>query len=217
VAADGDDGTRELVAEMAKSADSLTVIGSEERRGKGYGIRHAVKLARGQIIGFSDADNKTPIQEFDKIQPLLAEYEVVIGSRGLAQSLIVKQQPFYRRVGSRGFRIFMRFITGLYNISDTQCGFKFFQREVAKNLFANQKIDGYMFDVEILFLARQWGYKIVEVPVCWSDDGDSRLMLFLGNVKNLVDVAKIRLNRSGSAKPLLINADLSEKILTQVK
>jgi dolichyl-phosphate beta-glucosyltransferase len=213
VAADGDDGTRELVAEMAKSDPHLSVIGNVERRGKGFGIRQAVMLARGQIIGFSDADNKTPIQEFDKIEPLLHTHEVVIGSRGLEQSRIVRYQPLYRRLGSKGFRIFMWSITGLRQINDTQCGFKFFQRHAAKNLFAHQKIDGYMFDVEILFLAQKWGYGIAEVPVCWSDDGDSRLVLFRGNVRNFIDVVKIRLKAAGQPKivPVVSEVKITEK------
>ena len=82
VSADGNDGTRELVAEMAKTDAGLKVIGSMERRGKGYGIRQGIALAHGEIIGFVDADNKTPIEEYDKVEPLLRTgYDIVIGSR----------------------------------------------------------------------------------------------------------------------------------------
>jgi len=193
VAADGNDGTRELVAEMAAGDPALQAIGSADRRGKGYGIRQAVALARGEIIGFADADNKTPIDEFDKFEPLLREgYEVVIGSRGLRRSRVERPQPWYRRLGSRGFGLVMHALVGLDEIVDTQCGFKFFQRRAARYLFAQQKIDGYMFDVEILYLAQQAGYRIGQVPIRWRDDGDSRLVLLSGNVRNGLDLLSIR-------------------------
>lgn len=199
VAADGDDGTREIVDEMAKSDPTLKVLGSIERRGKGHGIRQAVRIARGQIIGFADADNKTAIDEFDKFVPLLREgRDVVIGSRGLRGARIERRQPVHRRLGSRAFAVFMHLIVGLPDIVDTQCGFKFFQGQVAKDLFARQRIDGYMFDAEILFLARQAGYTIAQVPVRWRDDGDSRLQLISGNVRNGRDLLMIRVWHLGA-------------------
>jgi dolichyl-phosphate beta-glucosyltransferase len=193
VSADGNDGTRELVADMARTDPRLKVIGSIARRGKGYGIRQGVALARGKIIGFVDADNKTPIDEYDKVEPLLhTGYDIVIGSRGLPDALIERPQPWYRRLGSSGFAIFMHTVVGLRDIPDTQCGFKFFKDYVARDLFKRQRIDGYMFDVEILHLARQAGYCIGQVPVRWRDDGDSRLALVRGNMRNVRDIFSIR-------------------------
>jgi dolichyl-phosphate beta-glucosyltransferase len=193
VSADGTDGTREAAQQLVAAHPHIRVIGSPERRGKGHGIREAVRLATGDIIGFSDADNKTPISEFDKIEPFLrAGREAVIGSRGMRDSRIERAQPLYRRLGSRGFALFMQTVVGLPGIIDTQCGFKFFQGDVARDLFAKQQIDGYMFDVEILYIARQRGYRIEEVPVRWRDDGDSRLNLVVGNLRNVRDVLGIR-------------------------
>lgn len=195
VAADGDDGTRELVGEMARSESALSVVGSVERRGKGYGVRQGVAQARGQIIGFVDADNKTPISEFDKFEPWLAKgYELVIGSRSMSESRVERAQRWYRRLGSRGFSLFLHLVMGLTDIPDTQCGFKFFQRHVALDLFKQQQIDGYMFDIEILYLAQQAGYRIAQVPVRWRDDGDSRLVLLRGNIQNVQDVFRVRFN-----------------------
>jgi dolichyl-phosphate beta-glucosyltransferase len=181
------------------------VIGSVEWRGKGYGVRQAVALTKGRIIGFSDADNKTPIDEFEQFLPLLRDgYEVVIGSRGLSKSRIEQPQPLYRRIGSKGFGVFMHALVGLQDIIDTQCGFKFFQRAAALDLFGRQKIDGYMFDVEILYLAEQAGYRISQVPVRWRDDGDSRLALLSGNIQNVIDLFRIRLR--SFRQPVLVPA-----------
>lgn len=193
VAADGTDDTREIVARLGREDPAIRVIGAAERRGKGRGIREAVALATGEIIGYADADNKVPIGEYEKLEPWLDEgYEVVIGSRGSSESVIERKQPVYRQIGATGFRIFMHTVVGLRDISDTQCGFKFFPAEAAKLLFERQRIDGYMFDVEILALAAQWGWRIRQVPIRWRDDGDSRLGLVAGNLRNVRDIFRIR-------------------------
>ena len=196
VAADGTDGTRERVAELGRANPRVQVTGHAERLGKGRGVREAVALAAGEVIGYADADYKVPIEEFDKVAPLLEQYDVVTGSRALDRGLIERKQPLYRRLGSRGFRVFMRTCVGLHGITDSQCGFKFFRRQAALALFRCQKIDGYMFDVEILALAELFGYKVKEVPIRWRDDGDSRLQLLSGNLRNVIDIFRIRWSRS---------------------
>lgn len=192
VAADGNDGTRERVAKLGEANRAIHVIGHLDRLGKGRGVREAVELATGSIIGYADADYKVPIEEFDKIEPFLKEFDVVIGSRAIERSLIERRQPWYRRAGGWGFGVFMHMVIGLPQITDTQCGFKFFRRSVAKELFRRQKIDRYMFDVEILALASLSGYSIKEVAIRWRDDGDSRLDLVSGNIRNVIDIFRIR-------------------------
>jgi dolichyl-phosphate beta-glucosyltransferase len=143
VSADGTDGTREIASRLVSSEPSLKVIGSVERRGKGFGIREAVKVAKGTLIGFADADDKTPIEEFDQFLPLLEkDYDLVIGSRAHPQARIERYQPWYRRIGSKGFTVVLHAIAGLNEILDTQCGFKFFKRDAALELFGRQQIDG---------------------------------------------------------------------------
>lgn len=198
VAADGEDGTREAVREKALTSPHLTVIGHEQRVGKGRAIREAVPLACGRIIGFADADNKVPIDEYDKIRPYLDHgCPLVSGSRALAKSRIERRQPFYRRVGSKGFYWLMQTVVGLPGIEDSQCGFKFFQREVALHLFGLQRVDGVTFDVEILALAHHIGYRIQEVPIRWRDNADSRLQLLSESVRVVGDMFKIRKYLSG--------------------
>jgi dolichyl-phosphate beta-glucosyltransferase len=193
VAADGDDGTREIVGDLARTNPALQAIGSKARGGKGRGIRDAVSISAGNIIGYADADNKVPIGELDKFLPVLKQgIEAVIGTRR-GGATIERAQPLYRRIGSKGFLYFMQAVVGLPGINDTQCGFKFFQRDAAKELFRRQKVNGYMFDVEILAIARRLGYRIRQVPVVWRDDADSRLDLVTGNLKNMRDIFKIGL------------------------
>lgn len=202
VAADGTDGTREIVRSMAATNAGLQATGADARRGKGLGIREAVSRATGKIIGYADADNKVPIEDFDKLRPALASgIEMVIGSRRNG-AVIEKAQPLYRRVGSTGFHFFMQTVVGLAGIQDTQCGFKFFQHNVAKELFRRQKIDGYMFDVEILAIGRRLGYRIEQIPIRWRDDADSRLDLVAGNLRNVRDIFRIGLEHrfGGSLK-----------------
>lgn len=188
VVADGDDATRE----RAGSVGGVMVMGSTSRRGKGRGVADGVLQSSGDLVGYVDADGKVPPQEIARIWP---EFErgadVVIGTRRGKDATVERQQPWFRRVGSSMFHALMRHVTGLHDISDSQCGFKFFRREVARSLFAQRQIDGYMFDVEILALARQAGWRIHQVPVRWADDGDSRLEIWRGNWRNLRDLVRI--------------------------
>jgi dolichyl-phosphate beta-glucosyltransferase len=196
ISADGTDGTREAARGFADQDSRFIVIGSPERGGKGRGVRNGVQIARGEIIGFIDADYKTPIEEIDKLLPALREgAALAIGSRAVADSQIDRRQPLYRRVGSRVFAGVMRTLIGLRGIGDTQCGFKFFTSAVAKDLFSRQKLDGYMFDIEILVLARNAGYRIKEVGVRWADDGDSRYDPVGGTWRNAKELLRIRFAR----------------------
>jgi dolichyl-phosphate beta-glucosyltransferase len=193
VCADGDDGTRENAWEWARTDRRVLVLGTAQRRGKGRGVRDGVLRASGELVGFVDADYKTPIEEFDAMLPEFTRgADLVIGSRKMAGSRIDVAQPLYRRLGSRVFHRVMRRLVGLQGVGDTQCGFKFFRREVGHTLFAMQRVDGYMFDVEILRLAKMLQYSIVEVPVRWRDDGDSRYSPISGTLKNARELLRIR-------------------------
>lgn len=197
VAADGDDRTSEIVREAARDWPELRLSAERGRHGKGHGLRRGMALASGEIVGFLDADYKTPVDEATKLLPWLRQgYDVVIGSRALDDSRIEVHQPWYRRWGSRGFALAMHGIVGLHHIRDTQCGFKFFRRAAALEIFGRARIDGYMCDVEILWLAERLRYRVKEVGIRWRDDGDSRLELVRGNLRNTIDLLRIRFQRS---------------------
>jgi glycosyltransferase involved in cell wall biosynthesis len=202
VGADGDDGTREVAGELAREDPRVSVFGTPERRGKGRAIREGVGRARGELVAFIDADYKTPIEELPKLLVWLdAGYDVVIGSRGLPDSRVEVRQPLHRRLGSRGFGLAMHALVGLRDVHDTQCGFKAFRGAVARDLFSRQRVDGYMFDVEVLYLAARSGYRMKEVGIRWRDDGDSRLELVAGNWRNLLDLFRIRFGAGRTTGP----------------
>jgi dolichyl-phosphate beta-glucosyltransferase len=157
-----------------------------------------IELATGEIIGFIDADYKTPIEEVDKLLPVLKDCcDLAIGSRKVGEARIEVAQPLFRRAGSAAFHMVMGTMLGLADIRDTQCGFKFARHDVAKRLFKHQRIDGYMFDVEILRLARLMKLRIREIGVRWRDDGDSRYAPISGTIKNARELMRIRMMRYG--------------------
>jgi dolichyl-phosphate beta-glucosyltransferase len=199
VSADGTDGTREAAAALVSELP-VKVMGEPPRRGKGKGVREGMLAASGDLIGFLDADYKVAIDEIEKVLPWFDQgFDVVIGSRKAAGAAMNAKRPWYRKLGSTGFALLMRPLVGLRGIGDTQCGFKFFRAPVARDLFSRQRIDGYMFDVEVLSLAVRGGYKVKEIGVSWQDDGDTRLKLVSGNWKNLKDLFRIRFGRKNKA------------------
>jgi dolichyl-phosphate beta-glucosyltransferase len=193
VSADGVDGTRERALEFSARDDRFSVIGSSDRLGKGHGVREGVMRAAGQIIGFLDADYKTPVEEIEKILPGFEQgYDVVIGSRRVGEARVEVAQPLYRRAGSKVFGLLMRRLMGLPRVRDTQCGFKFFTREAARRLFSLQRIDGYMFDIEILRLCQLLNLRVKETGVRWRDDGDSRYDPIWGSIRNARELLRIK-------------------------
>lgn len=162
-------------------------------RGKGYSVRHGVSVAGGRVVGFMDADYKTHIEGLDRAMELLAgDWHGVVGDRTLAGTRIQNQRRAYRELGSRLFRGLLRASMGLADYPDTQCGFKFFQAAVARDLFGSQRVNGFMFDVEILLLAGRRGYRLARMPVLWSDDPDSRFKPVRGSVRNMIELLQIR-------------------------
>lgn len=193
VAADGDDATPDIVRGFMVDWPNLQLTAAAGRHGKGHGLRRGMALARGETVGFLDADYKTPIDEVAKLLPWLsAGYDVAVGSRGMPGSQIQQSQPVHRQIGSRLFAVGMHALLGLRHIRDTQCGFKFFNHTAAREIFRRTRIDGYMCDVEILWLAERLGYRVKEVGITWADDGDSRLELFRGNLRNFRELLDIR-------------------------
>ncbi len=187
------DATAARVEAFAAGPCRVRCLRHEKNRGKGYSVRQGIEAATGRWVGFMDADYKTDIAGLDTVVPLLEEgWDAVIGDRTLNSTQIVVARRRFRQVGSIAFRHLVHRLVGLGQFGDTQCGFKFFRREVARDLFARQRIDGFMFDVEVLLLATRLAYRVRPVPVVWSDDPDSRFNPVSGGLRNLVELACIR-------------------------
>jgi glycosyltransferase involved in cell wall biosynthesis len=188
-----DDGSRDGTVEVAR-AGGARVLQNPGNRGKGYSVRHGMMEAKGDWALFTDADLSAPIGELDKLWQS-AEREqasVAIGSRALDRSLIGVRQPVLREISGRIFNLVMRLITGL-PFHDTQCGFKLFEAQAAREIFGRQLLDGFGFDVEILYIARRLRYKSIEVPVKWNDAAGTKVSLWRG-MKAFLDPLKVRWN-----------------------
>lgn len=168
------DNSRELVEKFVKKHPRFKLLKSPHA-GKPFGLRTGMKVAKGEIVLFTDMDQSTPINQVAKLLPHFKEgCDVVIGSRGIER----KDFPWYRQLMAWGFRT-GRGLFLLRGIVDTQCGFKAFKAGIVKKLFSqlqvfkeSKKATGWRvgaFDVELLFLAQKRGYKIAEVPIAWQD------------------------------------------------
>ena len=190
-----DDGSQDGTAERAREAGgpAVSVVTNETNRGKGYSVRRGMLLARGARRLMTDADLSTPIEELPRLMARLDQGDdVAIASRALPESNIEIHQPWYRENMGRVFNLLVQ-VFALPGLRDTQCGFKLFTAAAAEDAFSAARLDGFSFDVEVLFIARRRGRRIVEVPVTWRNDAATRV----GTLKGLLaflDVLRIRAN-----------------------
>lgn len=188
-----DDGSSDQTAAVAATAGAR-VLTNPGNRGKGYTVRHGMLEARGEWALLTDADLSAPIEDLETLWSAVAREgaDGAIGSRALDRSLIGVHQPMFRETMGRIFNLVIRMITGL-PYKDTQCGFKLFQSMAAREIFKRQLLDGFGFDVEVLFVARRLGYRILEVPVRWNDVAGTKVSMWRGMMA-FVDPLKVRWN-----------------------
>ncbi len=187
------DNTAGEVENLRKSIDNLSVISYQPNRGKGHAVKTGVKASQGKYILFTDADNSTPIEEFEKFYPLLKDNKVVIGSRYIAGSNIVVKQPWYRILIGRFANMLIQIFV-LDNVRDTQCGFKAFQHETAAEIFSRTKVNRFGFDIEILAIARLLNITVREIPVSWYNSGESRFRPVKDALRTFIELVSIKLN-----------------------
>ncbi|MGA2146941.1 MAG: dolichyl-phosphate beta-glucosyltransferase [Bryobacteraceae bacterium] len=187
------DGSRDRTAEAAR-AGGARVVENPVNRGKGYSVRHGVMEAKGEWLLVSDADLSAPIEELDKLWRMVCAENAggAIGSRALDRSLIGVHQPAFRENVGKVFNLLMRIVTGL-PYHDTQCGFKLFETKAAREIFRRQLLDGFGFDVEVLFIAARLGYRVLEIPVRWNNVEGTTVSLWRG-IAAFVDPLKVRWN-----------------------
>ena len=185
-----DDGSTDNMAKSVRKAilsePKARLISYKPNRGKGFAVRKGVLASVGKQVLFMDADMSTPLTEIPNILKMLKTSDIVIGSRGKSDA------PPFRQLASIVFDQIKYLLVGLREFKDTQCGFKAFDGDIARKLFAKSQVDRFMFDVEILYLAQKMNCKIIEMPVAWADMPDSKVRFWEGVVNMFRDLWRIR-------------------------
>jgi dolichyl-phosphate beta-glucosyltransferase len=186
------DRTAEIALEFAARHSNLYLL-QERRRGKGLAVRRGLLEAQGEYRFICDADFSMPIEEADRfLPPVLEGYDIAIASRE-APGAIRYGEPAYRHWIGRAFNWLVKLLA-VPGFEDTQCGFKCFRAKVVEDLFRVQRLDGWTFDVEVLFIALRRGYRVVEVPIPWYYTPGSRIRPVRDSFGMLADLFRIRAN-----------------------
>ncbi len=186
------DGSGSLAQRVARELHlPLEVFRHETNRGKGAAIRTGVLASSGTPVLVSDADLSTPLSEWAKLAERLPTHPIAIGSRALNEDLVRRKQPLYRRALGKAGNLLVRLVA-VPGIRDTQCGFKLFRGDVARGLFARARIDGFAYDMEILYLARREGLAIAEVPVLWFNSAETKVSVWRHALPTLWDLLRLR-------------------------
>jgi glycosyltransferase involved in cell wall biosynthesis len=186
------DKTFELAQEVVKKNQNLHVI-QNNQRGKGLAIQRGIQEARGEYLFMCDADLSMPIDEINKfIPPQLQNVDIAIASRE-APGAVRYHEPYYRHFTGRVFNILIRLLV-LPTLQDTQCGFKCIRADVARDIFRYQTLTGWAFDVEMLFIARRHHYRIVEIPIDWYFNADSKISVLRDSLRMFLDLLLIQRN-----------------------
>lgn len=186
------DRTLEIACSYKNRIPYLSVL-KETQRGKGLAVRSGMLAARGDFRFFCDVDFSMPVEQITRFLPPAQDpLDVAIGSRE-APGSIRYNEPQYRHFTGRVFNTIVRWLA-LPGLQDTQCGFKCFPAEVARRVFPLQTMTGWAFDVEVLFIARRLGYRVVEVPIDWYFNADSRVSVLKDSLRMAADLLAIRRN-----------------------
>jgi dolichyl-phosphate beta-glucosyltransferase len=198
-----DDGSRDdtgrVVEEFAAEHPEVRLLSLPHNMGKGAAVRTGARAAEGAWILVDDADGATPVVELERLVAAAARgADVAIGSRALAAPDVGIERRLVRAVTGRIFAFLVNALA-VPGIADTQCGFKLFRRDAAAFVFGRQRLDGFAFDVELLYLARRGGYRIDEVPVNWMNVAGSKVGLGPG-LRAFADVVRVRRLHSTDAE-----------------
>ena len=185
------DRTFAIAQDFARRHANLIPVHVEER-GKGNAVRRGMLDARGEYRFICDADLSMPIEQLNRfLPPALQAFDVAIGSREGSASRRY-DEPAYRHWGGRLVNFVIQTLI-LPGLNDTQCGFKCWRADAAQDLFPRQTLGGWSFDIEILYLARRGGYRIVEVPIDWYFDPNSKISALRDALQMIADIFRIRM------------------------
>jgi len=195
-----DDGSKDetavVVEKFQTEAPTIRLLQLAQNTGKGGAVRTGMLDARGRLQLFADADGATPIQELERLESFLKDgADIAIGSRFLASRdnrYTVKARWHRTVLGNLFNRIVQRL--GVRGITDTQCGFKLFRGPVARDLFSVARVNGYGFDLELLYIAQRRGYRIAEVPVNWTDQPGTKVRILRDGLRMLLEPLLVRRN-----------------------
>jgi dolichyl-phosphate beta-glucosyltransferase len=179
--------------ELAQKRFDLQILDCQPNRGKGHAIQQGMLAARGKYRLFTDVDLSTPITEFDKFLPFLAEKAIIIATRKRQGAAVLVHQAQLRETLGKGFTFLSQLILQL-QLSDFTCGFKCFSAEAAAAVFPKLTIARWGFDAEQLFIARLKGFSIKEIPVMWTNDPQTKVRLPQDIIRSLSDLLIVRLN-----------------------
>lgn len=186
------DQTAAIAQDFADQSNRTRVL-IEKFPGKGQAVRKGMLAASGTYRFMADADLSMPINEISRfLAGNLQGYDIIIGSRE-AEGAIRYNEPEYRHIGGRAINLMIRMLA-LPGLQDTQCGFKLFKGTIANDLFSQQTIGGWSFDIEILYIARIKGYSVYELPIPWYFEPDSKVQPIKDGIRMLLDILRIRMN-----------------------
>lgn len=187
------DNTPKVATEVVGDDDRFRVIAYEQNRGKGHAVRVGMLNANADRILFCDADLATPQEETEKLLVHMEQgADVAIGSRPMKDSELEIRQPLYRELLGRAFNFAVQNLA-IRGIDDTQCGFKMFTFDSTQEIFGRCKLDGFGFDFEALMIAKDLGLRIDEVPIRWSHQEGSKVVLLRDGPRMLRDLVKLRM------------------------
>lgn len=200
-----DDGSSDGTADLARAHPpvdgvAISVAVHPVNRGKGAAVRTGFERSRGELVLLTDADMSAPIEDLALLAEAVGDQVVAVGSRAVDRRLVTQRQPLHRDLMGRTFNLTIRTL-GLTRLHDTQCGFKLFPGNLARNLATAQKLDGFAFDVELLVLARHWGYGVEEVGVHWQHVEASRVMAVRHSSQMLRDALRLWWRRATLTLP----------------
>jgi dolichyl-phosphate beta-glucosyltransferase len=186
------DATGEMLRKVGARQQALRVITHDHNHGKGGAVKAGMLAAKGDLRVFADADGATPIAEIKRLEAAhVGGAEVAIGSRALRDPGVAVHTRRHRVAAGRVFNWIVTRV-GVRGIADTQCGFKAFTAPAARHLFGALETQGFGFDVEVLLRAQKAGYRIVEIPVNWTDQAGSKVRLLTVAPAMLAQIARAR-------------------------
>jgi glycosyltransferase involved in cell wall biosynthesis len=195
-----DDGSTDATADVVAGFPGVRILRVRPNRGKGHAVQRGALAAAGEFVLFTDADLSAPIEEAEKLFAALESgADAAIGSRAIRRELIGIRQPILRDYSGRCYNLLVRLLTGL-RIRDTQCGFKLFRMTATatRRAFELQRVEGFGFDPELLFLIERMGGRIAEVPVRWNHDRATKVRFPRDPMRMFADLISLRLRSIGA-------------------